>query len=455
MNLLTIQLNKNDKIYLQIYEAIRQQILSNNIKANEKLPSKRKLANHLNVSLSTICNAYSLLIEEGYITSIEKKGYYALSYNINTTNSLAIKPINTNLDYSYLYDFTTKNIDKDSFPFYTWNKLSKSILYNDPSILSRMPSKGFIGLRNEISRYLEETRNMLCNPENIIIGSSIEYLLTILCHILNCDTYCLENPGYKKIATILENNHKTIKYANIDASGICLNELEASLAKVVYVTPSNQFPTGKKMNMSRKIELIGWAKDNRYIIEDDFDSEFRIFGKPSTTLYSLNAKSTIFLSNFSRTLAPSIRLAYMVLPDSLAKVYDAYYLHYSSSVSTLEQLVITSFIKDGFYFRHLNKMRNIYRTRRQRIISFLEEYSFLEINTVDSYLSLLVNIKGSYDPVVLASIFEKESLNIKFLSDYGRVKDNMLIIGYSAINDDILVDGLNTLIKCIKQVITY
>ena len=449
MKLFTIDFNDKEPLYIQLYNKIKKDILNNTIKPNEKLPSKRELHNHLGISLNTIIEAYNLLLDEGFISSIPKKGYYAIDYNI----TLSKKFNNYNIidkQTKYKYDFTTKGIDTSIFPYYTWNKISKNIIYNQ-EFINKSDNKGSMELRKTLSKYLYETKGINVNPNNIIIGSGIEYLLTLLINILPCNTYGIENPGYDKINKILLNNKKQVNYIPLDNDGIDVNKLNNS--ECIYITPANQFPTGIKMTLQRKLDLIKWSL-NKYIIEDDFDSEFKYLSNTSTCLYRLSPNNTILLSTYSRTITPSIRLSFMILPDDILKLYNEKYSFYSSTVSTLDQLILNDFIKSGAYSRHLNKTKTIYRDKRKKIISLLEKYDFIKIDYDKSYLSLIIEI-----PPFNKELFKlkciNSSIDISLLDDYYFTKENTnkIIIGYTSIDINILEEGINLIINIIKETI--
>ncbi len=359
MRLFSIEFNKNEALYIQLYNFLKKEILNGNLKANDPIPSKRKLSTHLNISLNTIMEAYNMLISEGLIISIPKKGFFVSNYNIKI-NNINYQDLKTK-EKIFKYDLTTKNIDNTLFPYFTWNKISKNIIYNE-NIFERTSSYGYYKLRNTIKEYLYETKGINVNPTNIIIGSGIEYLFTILIDIIDKNNYAVENPGYDKIAKILKNHNKNIEYMEIDNAGAIIDNIKSD---VIYITPSSQFPLGIKMSMERKLEVSSWAKD-KYIIEDSFDSEFKYLSNQSISLFELN-NNTILLSSYSRSISPALRIAYMILPDKLLNRYDEKYGFYSTTVSTLDQMILNEFIASGAYSRHINKVKNSYIEKKELI----------------------------------------------------------------------------------------
>lgn len=441
MRLFSVKFNNNEPLYIQLYNYIKKEILNGNLKSNDSIPSKRKLAEHLNISLNTIMEAYNMLISEGLIISIPKKGYFVSNYNIKINNINYNELTHKKNDYKY--DLTTKNIDNTLFPYFTWNKISKNIIYNE-NIFERTSSYGYYKLRNTIKEYLYETKGINVNPNNIIIGSGIEYLFTILIDIIDKNNYAIENPGYDKIAKILKNHNKNIEYMEIDDNGAVINNIKSD---VIYITPSSQFPLGIKMSLDRKLEISSWATD-KYIIEDSFDSEFKYLSNQSISLFELN-NNTILLSSYSRSISPALRIAYMILPDKLLKKYDEKYSFYSTTVSTLDQMILNEFITSGAYSRHINKVKNSYIEKKELIKSLLEKEN-IKI-TDDGYLSMIIDV-DNLDKEKFKTKCLEYKIDISLLDDYYlNKKTNKIIIGYSGIKYNLINEAINLLIKAIKE----
>ena len=440
------EFEKKGPMYIELYNKIKELILNKKIKPNEKLPSKRNLSTYLNISLNTVIEAYNLLLDEELIISIPKKGYYVSEYDISISKDNELDSLTTNIN-KYEYDFSTKNIDSSVFPYYTWNKICKDTIYNE-NILIKSDNYGNITLRKTIANYLYENKGIIINPKNIIIGSGIEYLLSILINVLNINTIGIENPGYDKIYKIIKNNNKKVILCNLDNEGIIINNNVDAL----YITPSNQFPTGIKTSMKRKLEIAKWAKGNKYIIEDDFDSEFKYLSNQSISLLSLNKTNTILLSTYSRTISPSLRISYMILPDKLYEIYNNKYSFYSTSVSTLDQLILAKFINTGAYSRHLNKTKSLYKQKRELIISLLEKYDYINIDYDNSYLSLIIKI-DDFDKELFKKECKNNSIDISLMENYYLDKkiDNRIIIGYSGIEINKIEKGINKLIRIIEK----
>lgn len=444
----SFEFEKKGPMYIELYNKIKELILNKKIKPNEKLPSKRNLSTYLNISLNTVIEAYNLLLDEELIISIPKKGYYVSEYDISISKDNELDSLTSNIN-KYEYDFSTKNIDSSVFPYYTWNKICKDTIYNE-NILIKSDNYGNITLRKTIANYLYENKGISINPKNIIIGSGIEYLLSILINVLNINTIGIENPGYDKIYKIIKNNNKKVILCNLDNEGIIINNNVDAL----YITPSNQFPTGIKTSMKRKLEIAKWAKGNKYIIEDDFDSEFKYLSNQSISLLSLNKTNTILLSTYSRTISPSLRISYMILPDKLYEIYNNKYSFYSTSVSTLDQLILAKFINTGAYSRHLNKTKLLYKQKRELIISLLEKYDYIDIDYDNSYLSLIIKI-DDFDKKLFKKECKNNSIDISLMESYYLDKkiDNRIIIGYSGIEINKIEKGINKLINILEKTI--
>lgn len=447
MRLLSINFSNKEAKYIELYNYIKKAITSGQLPPNEKLPSKRMMANYLNISLNTVMQAYDLLASEGFIVSYPKKGYYVVPYNLKIDNtSTSIDVLVEKIEYRY--DFSTKNIDSTIFPYYTFGKIAKNIIY-DINTLKRSDAFGNVLLKKEIKKYLYETRGINVCEQNIIIGSGIEYLLTNLIEIIDSKNYAIENPGYDKILKILINNKKNVELLPIDSEGASISSCKSD---VIYITPSNQFPTGVKMSMKRKTEIASWANGQKYIIEDDFDGEFKYLSNSSLSLYDLAKDNTIILQTYSRSLSPSFRIAYMILPNSLYKKYKEKYSFYSSTVSTMDQLILKEFISSGAYSRNINKNKALNKQKREIIIKELELYDFINIDYINSYLSLIIEVKN-INKIKFKVLAKEHRIDISLMDDYYMDKkaDDRIIIGYSGICIEQIKDGIKEVIDIIKK----
>ncbi|MBR4496237.1 MAG: PLP-dependent aminotransferase family protein [Acholeplasmatales bacterium] len=432
---------KNEKPkYLELYDQIVKMIEDGTLKANEHLPSKRNMAINLDISLSTVLNAYNLLIDEGYIYTKEKKGYYVSEMPFCHQNKIKIEKIKQT-PINYKYDFTTQSVS--NFNSTHFKKILRDLSYSN-DYLDKSPLLGRLDLRIAISNHLAENRAIHASADNILIGTGLEMLEKII-KLIDVDNITLENPGYHKLKIIGKNNNYKINYQPLDDEGVIVPNYKT----ILYTTPFNQFPTGIKMSIKRKKELISNAiKYESYIIEDDFDAEFRINQAPTTSIYSLSNSNTIFFSTFSNTLFPGFRLAYAILPDEILKKYLKTYKNYNNPVSSLTQIILKEFINNGGYASYINKRKKELIIKRNKCIEKLKSIGNIDIKK--NYLSLLIDINSNLDELI-----EKAKLNnIKIQSlksfDVKENKTNTLIIGYTAIDENKIDDALDELIKIIK-----
>lgn len=449
--MLTLELvrQKELPLYQQIYEAIKKDILSGVLEPREKLPSKRKLAAELRVSQTTVETAYSQLKAEGYIYSQAKSGYYVERLLTSFPDHEPVQaPIAQEVKTrKYRYDFQTGGVITACFPFSTWAKLTRETLSEDKDkLLSATPSKGLYELRREICQLLRRSRGVEVQPEQVIVGAGWEYLLGLIIQILGRHkVYGIEDPGYPKASLILGKLAEQQVYLPVDAEGVSLNHLGGFGPEVIHVTPSHHFPLGIVTSARRRGELLRWAEqgEGRYIIEDDYDSEFRLYGRPIPSIYGLDrGEHVIYIKTFTRSLAPSLRLAYMVLPPSLLKIYDEELYFYTSTVPRLEQHVLARFLNGGYLERHLNRVRNIYRKNRKAFLAVIKGSSLAERITVfrdDGGSHLLLQVQG-FSEEELVKKASQAGINILGISSYykGEIPPryrNAVVVGYSGFTE--------------------
>lgn len=452
-------LNKKSEIplYMQLYTYILEELKKGNLKNGEKLPSKRLLSKNLGISLNTINTAYQMLISEGYVVSKERSGLFVSNFEINSESgeNKELKEIFSENKDSYQFDFGTGSIDTLSFPTSVWNKLYRQTLSSSSELLNLGRLKGEMNLCEEIARYLYQYRGVNCTADQVIIGSGIENLISMLSNLFNNSTFALENPGYNKIPTILENQNIPIKYVNIDDNGMKEKDLEESDANICYLTPSHQFPSGITMPIKRRYEILNWAnnEDDRYIIEDDYDSEFRFDRLPIPSLQSLdNNEKVIYMSTFSRSLAPGIRIAYMVLPKKLIPIFDEKFKYYSSTVSRFEQNTLAAFLNGGYYSRHLNRLRKRYRESRNLIIKEFKKNFPGKVNFYGEHtgIHLVVTLDLDRSEEELIEIAKENGIKITGFHHY--LSDNKIklskptfVIGYGNLKEETIREGIKKL----------
>lgn len=442
----------NQHLYLNLYENLKQQIIEGQYQSEDKFPSKRALSQHLSLSNTTIEHAYQLLLDEGYIYSKPRSGYFVSDIEtlpiINRNSPHINYSINQETSYNNIEEdgnnaetlaFNLSEIDAEYFPMQQFRKYARDAFEDDQlSLLQRTNPKGEWQLRQEIAHYLFNSRGVTCHPEQIIIGSSTEQLINLVTDILRKPQFYIENPSYPPIKKILDKKQINYKQISVEKTGIDLDEFKKHNYNAVYVTPSHQFPTGYVMNLKKRTQLIQWAQqsEQRYIIEDDYDSEFRYFGKPIPALQSLDTKDkVIYISTFSKSLYPSCRMAYLVLPKNLSSRYDKLSNKESNTVPAHLQKMVASFMESGSFERHLNKMRKVYKAKLKFIIDTLTPYQEqLEVNgafagmhftlTVKNGLTLeecLERAKEHNLKIIPFNVYDNDLSEVKFILGFGGI----------------------------------
>ena len=470
--MLTYVLDPTEKspLYEQLYNRIKNDISAGKIERGDKLPSKRLMARHMQVSVITVENAYAQLNAEGYIYSVEKKGYFAadISKTINTGKLKKIlKTENLSDKAGYLADFVSNRIDLQGFPITVWSRLVREVLSEDSGrdILKSAPLEGIFKLRNAIADHLYHFRGLDVTKDEIVVGSGTEYLYNLLIQLLGNDRiYATEDPGYPKPYLIYKSNKAVCEHVPMDEQGIDVEILNKSQADIVHITPSHHFPTGVVMPIARRYELLRWAyeKEGRYIIEDDYDSEFRMSGRPIPSLKSIDdIGKVIYINTFSKTISPSIRIAYMVLPSDLMERFRKELYFYTNTVASLEQKVLALFISRGYFEKHINRMRNIYRLKRDALINYIRNSSAsskCEILESDSGLHFLLKVETDIPDELVIEKAEKENIRISTVSKYCANKDllnlsdkykHLYIINYPGVETQKAIEALKILFSII------
>ena len=347
----TINKEISKPAYIQLYEQVRSDITEKNIKFNEKLPSKRLVSEEAGVSLITVEHAYSLLIDEGYVVSRERSGYY-ISYNENGG-------FKNPADFTPAVHIAKNALDGD-FPFSVYAKTMRRVIseYGE-DILAKSDNTGLDVFKTAIKDYLYRSRGIVVSKDSIVIGSGAEYLYGIIIQTLGRERiYATEMPSYEKIEAVYKANGVKLELLPLGSDGIKSEALKNSKASVLHITPYRSFPSGVTASASKRYEYLKWAGVDKYIIEEDFESEFSVLSKPEETVFSMSKNdNVIYLNTFSQTISPAVRIGYMVLPQKLTEAFKNNVGFYSCSVPTFEQLVIADFISSGNFERHINRIR--------------------------------------------------------------------------------------------------
>lgn len=453
--------NKGEFLYVEIYEFIKKEITAGSLKHGEKLPSKRSLASHLAVSVNTVDTAYSQLVAEGYLEAIPKKGYFICeieTYLLEQKDRIEEKNVKIAKTEAIKIDFSPNAIDRRIFPYEAFRKIFKATFNEyDDNLLNKPDIQGELELRKALVDLLYRSRGVRCTAEQIIIGSGTDHLLQILGLLWGRKKFiALENPVYLKAYNIFEKMGNPVISVDIDEKGIQIEPLKNYSDVAVYVTPSHQFPLGMSMPIDRRIKLLNFAnqKDESYVIEDDYDSEFRYNEKPLPSLQSIdNNGKVIYIGTFSKSIAPSIRISYMVLPEILLEQYLKIADAISSPVSSLEQKMIAAFIADGVFEKHVNKMRKVYKEKRIVLMNALKQWGDqVKITGENAGHHLLVQLNNGLTEAEMYQRALDCGVKVYPVSPYfiHGLPDNyrsMVLLGYGSLTDAEIHKGIDSLKK--------
>ena len=447
-------------LYEKIYEYIKSEITDGRIPRGERLPSTRLLAKNLAVSRSTVEMAYDQLLAEGYIQAESCRGFFVCDiaelYRLRGNSVGDTGQVHRPEKPVCLVDFSPYAIDTRSFPYNVWRKISRNVLLDDSEeLLMAGDGQGEYSLRSEIADYLHHARGVNCRPEQIIVGAGNDYLLLLLEKILGRHVgIAMENPTYKRAYRIFESFAYRIHTVDMDDKGMRADRLSGLPVRVAYVMPSHQYPTGAVMTIGRRAELLRWAErePDRYLIEDDYDSEFRYRGKPIPSLQSSDEKGkVIYIGTFSKAIAPAIRVSYMVLPGDLLDIYRRDCSFYSCTVSRIDQRILNEFIRDGYFERHLNKMRMRYRAKHDLLLAGLEPFKKqFVISGEDAGLHLLLTAKGNVTEQELLERAAAEKVKAYGMSENmveATMRKATVLLGFGSIDEAEMQEGLRRLQK--------
>ncbi len=456
-------------LYEQLYGHLARLIRTGGLAAGSRLPGKRSLAEALGVSVNTVDTAYQMLAAEGYLESRPRSGFVVQQMQpLRAAEGGTAPPPAGGLPGAaegsaaegaaadqtaatapggapVRFDLSTSGVDTALFPFRSWGRIQKELLYSAPELLGHGHRQGDENLRGAIAAYLRAYRGVQCGPEQVVVGAGLEYLLGLLARLLVGGSAAVENPGYARSRTVLENNGIPCIPLDIDRGGLPVPALTGCGARIAYVTPSHQFPTGVTMPAGRRAELLAWARGgpDRLILEDDYDSEFRYDIRPLPSLQGMAGPDgpVIYLTTFSKSLAPSIRIACMVLPRPLLPRYRAMYGAYASTVSRFEQQTLTRFLEDGLFTRHLARLRKAYRLRMETLAAALEAAfgpGRLRLQGRHSGLHLLLSLTDGPDERQMVARAAAAGVRLAGLSSYymarpERCPPRTVVVGYAGL----------------------
>ena len=463
MNELTITLVQGNgkPLYEQIYEYLKNEIREGSLPSDERLPSTRALAKHLQVSRNTVDLAYDQLVSEGYIEAVPYKGYYVshIEELYQLSDQQIIEPVCGQQSAKKIrYDFQPDGIELNAFPYNAWRKITKNTLIDDKKELFMLGSPmGEWSFRVTIARYLHQARGVNCTPEQIIVGAGNDYLLLLLGKILGENqVIAMENPTYKQAYKGFISMGYEVRTVGMDEYGMDVEDLECTGANIAYVMPSHQYPLGTVMPIKRRLELLKWAleKPGRYIIEDDYDSEFRYKGKPIPALQGNDGNDTvIYIGTFSKSIAPAIRVSYMVLPPKLLEQYQEKALFYTSTVSRIDQTILNVFITEGYYERHLNRMRAIYKSKHDVLLVEMKKLSSVcKVYGENAGLHILAEFHNGMTEEQLIRLAAEQGITVYGISQayIAESKKKMyptLILGYATISEQDIKEAVSILEK--------
>lgn len=459
MDMIFIELQKNSDtpLYQQIYNQIKQDMIDGKFPVGMKLPSKRQLEEFLGVSQTTIEMAYDQLTAEGFIAAEPRKGYF-----VQEIEELAyVQPVKAEktptvpLIESIRYDLSPSSIDTEHFPFIAWRKYARDIMDTSQAHLLLLGDPhGDMELRQEIARYLYHSRGVDCTPEQIIVGSGTEQLLPLIIRILGRQArYAIEDPGYLMTKHVFSENYRQTIPIAVDKEGLDVKALQRSDASVAYVTPSHQFPTGTVLSAARRTALLNWAASNSkfFIIEDDYDSEFRYRGRPIPSLQGMDkGENVIYLSTFTKSLMPSMRIAYMVLPPQLLETYRQAFIPYSSSVPRMDQHILARFMADGQFSRHLNRMRKIYRRKMHTLTNLLKLYEpYISFSGDEAGMHVLLHIQTDRTEKELIHQALEAGIKVRGLETYRVMPSKAppsFLIGFGGLSEEDIILAISKLL---------
>lgn len=452
----------SEPLYSQLYHWIRKEIEEGRLLPGVKMPSIRQLTMHLKVSRNTVEAAYQQLQSEGYLESVPKSGIWVAEIEKPLLNSTEVKhPIM--LEYKpsseVLVDFEYGNVDLDKFPLKQWKKcLSDAVDQESNWLFQYSEKQGEFALRQEISNYLLQSRGVRSTPEQILITAGTQTSIELICRLLSLQgkTVAMEEPGYSGVRSVFRDQGCNIEPVPLDKDGLSVETIHTSKAKAVYLTPSHQFPFGMVLPITKRLRLLKWAyQTGGYIIEDDYDGEFRYRGQPIPSLKSLDEEEkVIYLGTFSKSFLPSVRLSYIVFPPSLMVQYSQKFSAYNQSVSPIIQRAMAQFMQSGEFERHIRRMRKLYQKKHQTLLKSIEQYMGTKVKIVGekSGLHILLKLKGITALELIERGFKK---GVKIYSPamfwlHPSIESNSYImIGFGGLSIEEIENGVKLLASCL------
>lgn len=449
-----VNVKANDKqpLYMQLYQEIVTKIMTGEFKAGDKLPSIRSMMIDSNVSKTTVESAYSQLLFEGYIESKEKSGFFVQQVEVSPFEAHDWQIDDISIENERMLSV----VDEDTFDFSIWRRIQGYVLKDYANeMLSYGSHQGERLLREEIIRFVREHRGVVASAEQVIVGAGVQHLFGIIVSLLNLENKKIgvEHPGFRKANYVFYDYGYGIENIDVEESGLNIEQLRDTDCQLVYVSPSHQYPTGQVMDVSKRYELLQWAKEREgYIIEDDYDSVLRYNAYPIPALQGLdNDDRVIYLGSFSKLVLPSIRVSYMIIPRCLVKRYETIRSRYTQTSSKFEQLTLALFMKEGFFERYLRKLKKTYSRKHQIIMEYFNEFLPEGISVVghESGTHILLKV---YDSAISETLVDNVS-SFRFPLEvvHRNSTTAFVLFTYSGIPLASLNDELEVLLNTIKK----
>jgi GntR family transcriptional regulator / MocR family aminotransferase len=434
-----------EPLYLQLYRYFRHGIEKNDLKEGQKMPSIRGLAHSLSISKITVEKAYQQLLCEGYLKNGNRMRYSVNQFVESSWPASATQvaiPVESGAESPIRYDLASGEMDMEGFDFAQWKRYINKTFIDRDRLMHYGDLQGEVELRRQIVGYVR-SRGVICRHDQVIVGPGVQSLLNMLASILkpHHEGIAFEEPGFKIGRRIWEDRDFRIIPVRLRRGGIDTDELAGSGARLVYVTPSHQFPTGYIMPIGERVRLLNWARETKAtIIEDDYDSEFRYFGRPLPALKGMDTEgAVIYMGSFSKVIPPSIRISYMVLPDRLLEDYQKRLLLYNQATSTIEQLALARYMADGRLERQIRRLRKLYNEKHALFLDNIRTLfgKRVEINETESGLHMVLTVKSELTPKELYEKALTKGCRIALLQDYflgeAPVSPSQIILYFSKI----------------------
>ncbi|WP_246009552.1 PLP-dependent aminotransferase family protein [Brevibacillus fluminis] len=460
---LHVETDRQQPIYMQLYQHFRTEIQEGKQESGSKLPSIRTLAEELKVSKTTVELAFAQLLAEGYIESRQRSGYYVAQLEASViVHSRGYNPVPAKADgrkkdaARIEYDFHSASVDPHSFPYKLWRRLSNQATHEvEHDFLRYGGRRGEAGLCKALAAYLHRSRGVNCKPEQMIIGAGTQYLIMLLCQLFGVDgrAIAIEEPGYQDVGKVFRQLGYELKPIPLQEDGLDIQQLIESKAQVVYITPSHQYPYGMVMPYAKRQRLLQWAQETGgIIIEDDYDGEFRYRGKPIPSLQGLDTQgNVIYLGTFSKSLMPSIRTGYVVLPERLSALYEEKLPYMEQTVSRLHQKTLQLLIESGEWERHIRKMRMVYQKKHRATLDAIHSSmgDYVKVSGQDAGLHILLDVKSRLTTAELLEKAEEAGVRVYSTAPMwmgeNREQSPKIMLGFGGLSIEDLQEGVRRL----------